>query len=127
MTDFSPLEALAGNREFEMVNALVLMGWKGTDSAKVQEEPTAEIVIPEDKSFLMCTWRAGFSLQSGEYAFYGEGETYTGEGDAVERYDTSTLEGVLEVAVRVLEEMVDIDTEEVAVRIVKQLEKDFPE
>lgn len=36
------------------------------------------------------------------------------------------LEGVLEVAVRVLDEMVDIDTEEVATRIVKQLEKDFP-
>ena len=103
------------------------MGWKGTDSAKVQEEPTAEIVIAEDKSFLMCTWRAGCSLQSGEYEFYGEGETYTGEEDAVERYDTTTLEGVLEVAVRVLEEMVDIDTEEVATRIVKQLEEDYPE
>ena len=127
MTDFSELEALPGNREFEIVNALVLMGWKGTDSAKVQEEPTAELVIPDDKSYLMCTWRAGFSLQSGEYAFYGEGETYTGEEDAVERYDTSTLEGVLEVAVRVLEEMVDIDTEEVATRIVKQLEEDYPE
>ena len=127
MTDFSELEVLPGNREFEMVNALVLMGWKGTDSAKVQEEPTAEIVIAEDKSFLMCTWRAGFSLQSGEYEFYGEGETYTGKEDAVERYDTTTLEGVLEVAVRVLEEMVDIDTEEVATRIVKQLEEDYPE
>lgn len=127
MTDFSELEALAGNREFEMVNHLVLMGWKGTDSAKVQKEPTAEIVIAEDKSFLMCTWRAGFSLQSGEYEFYGEGETYTGEEDAVERYDTTTLEGVLEVAVRVLEEMVDIDTEEVATRIVKQLQEDYPE
>ena len=127
MTDFSELEALAGKREFEIVNALVLMGWKGTDSAKVQEEPTAEIVIAEDKSFLACTWRAGFSLQSGQYEFHGDGETYTGEEDAFEKYDTATLEGVLEVAVRVLDEMVDIDTEEVATRIVKQLEKDFPE
>lgn len=26
-----------------------------------------------------CTWTAGFSLNSGSYGFYGEGETYTGE------------------------------------------------
>ena len=123
MTDFSALEALAGNREFEMVNALVLMGWKGTDSAKVQEEPTAEIVIPEDKSFLMCTWRAGFSLQSGEYQFYGEGETCTGEKDAFEKYDTSSLNGGIQVAVRVIEELIGVDRRESVIKIVEQLQK----
>jgi len=35
LADFSELEVLAGNREFEMVNALVLIGWRGTDSAVV--------------------------------------------------------------------------------------------
>ena len=127
MADFSELEAHPGNRDFERVNALVCMGWEGSESAAVQEEPTAELFIAEDKSFVECTWTAGFSLNSGSYEFYGEGETYTGEEDAVEKYDTTTLEGVLEVAVRVLEEMVDIDTEEVATRIVKQLEEDYPE
>ena len=50
MTDFSELEAHPGNRDFERVNALVCMGWKGTESAAVQEEPTAELFIAEDKS-----------------------------------------------------------------------------
>ena len=69
MTDFSELESHPGNRDFERVNALVCMGWEGTESAAVQEEPTAELFIAEDKSFLACTWRAGFSLHSGEYEF----------------------------------------------------------
>ena len=127
MTDFSELEAHPGNREFEMVNHLVLMGWKGTDSAKVQGEPTAEIVIGEDKSFFACTWRAGFSLQSGQYEFYGEGEIYTGEEDAVEKCDTSELLGALPVAVRILEELIGVDQNESARKIIEQLQKDASE
>ncbi len=127
MTDFSELEALAGNRNFERVNALVSMGWEGTESAAVQEKPTAEIVIAEDKSFLACTWRAGFSLHSGEYEFFGEGETYTGEEDAVEKYDTSSLNSGLQVAVRVLEELLGVDQSESLRKIVEQLQKGLAE
>lgn len=127
MTDFSELEAHPGNRDFERVNALVCMGWEGTDSAKVQAEPTAELFIAEDKSFVECTWTAGFSLNSGSYEFYGEGETYTGEDHAVEKYDTSSLEGGLQVAVRILEELLGIDQVESARKIVRQLQENNPE
>ena len=127
MTDFSELEAHPGNRDFERVNALVCMGWQGTDSAKVQEKPTAELFISEDKSCVVCTWTAGISLSSGSYEFYGEGEVYTGDEDEVHRYDASSLNGGLQVAVRVLEELIGVDQSESARKIVKQLEKDNPD
>ena len=127
MTDFSELEAHPGNRDFERVNALVCIGWQGTDSAKVQEEPTAELFIAEDKSFVECTWTAGASLNSGSYEFYGEGEVYTGNEDAVERYDTSSLNGGLQVAVRVLEELIGVHQVESARKIVRQLQENNPE
>ena len=103
------------------------MGWEDTESAVVQEEPTAELFIAEDKSFVECTWTAGFSLNSGSYEFYGEGETYTGEEDAVEKYDTSSLEGGLQVAARVLEELIGVDQNESARKIIEQLQKDLSE
>ncbi|QNI42134.1 hypothetical protein SynA1528_01101 [Synechococcus sp. A15-28] len=97
------------------------MGWKGTASAKVQAEPTAEVFIAEDKSFIECTWTAGWSLTSGSYEFYGNGETYTGEEDAAEKYDTSSVNGGLQVAARVLEELIGADQEESAQRIIAEL------
>ena len=127
MTDFSELEAHPGNRDFERVNALVCMGWEDTESAVVQEEPTAELFIAEDKSFVECTWTAGASLTSGSYEFYGEGEVYTGNKDAVERYDASSLNGALLVAVRVLAELIGVDQNESARKIVEQLQKDASE
>lgn len=122
MTDLAEIEAHPGNRDFERVNALLCMGWEGTESAAVQKEPTAELFIAEDKSFLACTWSAGFSLLSGVYEFYGEGETYTGEEDMVEKYDTSSLKGGLQVAARVLEEMIGVDQITLAKKIVEQLQ-----
>ena len=103
------------------------MGWKGTESAAVQEKPTAELLIAEDKSFLQCTWTAGFSLASDPYEFYGGGETYTGEEDAVEMYNTSSLDGGLQVAVRVLEELLGVDQSESARKILEQLQENNPE
>ena len=122
MTSFTEIEAHPGNRDFERVNELVCMGWEGTESAAVQREPTAELFIAEDKSFLACTWSAGFSLLSGVYKFYGEGETYTGEEDVVHKYDTSSLKGGLQVAARVLEEMIGVDQITLARKIVEQLQ-----
>ena len=127
MTDLKEIEAHPGNRDFERVNALVCMGWEGTESAAVQEEPTAELFIAEDKSFVECTWTTGFSLNSGSYEVYGEGETYTGEEDAVEKCDTSEPLGALPVAVRILEELIGVDQVESARKIVKQLQKDASE
>ena len=127
MTDFSELEEHPANRDFERVNALVCMGWQGTDSAKVQAEPTAELFISEDKTFMECTWIAGASLNSGSYEFYGEGEVYTGDEDEVHRYDASSLNGGLQVAVRVLEELIGVDQNDFARKIVEQLQKDASE
>ena len=127
MNDFLELEAHLGNRDFERVNALVCMGWEDTESAVVQEEPTAELFIAEDKSFVECTWTAGASLNSGSYEFYGEGEVYTGDEDAVERYDASSLNGGLQVAVRVLEELTGVDQSESARNIIEKLHKDVSE
>ena len=103
------------------------MGWEDTESAVVQEEPTAELFIAEDKSFVECTWTAGASLNSGSYEFYGEGEVYTGDEDAVERYDASSLNGGLQVAVRVLEELTGVDQSESARNIIEKLHKDVSE
>ena len=127
MTDFSELDAHPASEDINKVNALVSMGWQGADSAKVQAEPTAELFISEDKSFVECTWTAGASLNSGSYEFYGEGEVYTGNEDSVERYDTSSLNGGLQVAVRVLEELIGVEQSESARKIVEQLQKDLPE
>lgn len=98
------------------------MGCKGTESAAVQEEPVAELSISEDKSFIQCIWTAGFSLTSGSYDFFGEGETYSGEDDQIERYDTSSLNGGLQVAARILEELIGVDQSESARKIVEQLQ-----
>lgn len=119
---FAEIEAHPANRDFERVNALISMGWKGTESAAVQGEPVAELSISEDKSFIQCIWTAGFSLTSGSYDFFGEGETYTGDDDQVERYDTSSLNGGLQVAARVLEELIGVDQSESARKIVDQLQ-----
>jgi len=127
LADFSELEAHPGNRDFERVNALICMGWKGTESAAVQGEPTAELFIAEDKSFLECTWTVGASLTSGSYEFYAEGEVYTGDEDAPERYETSSLNGGLQVAVRVLEELIGVDQYESAKKIVELLQKKVAE
>ena len=51
----------------------------------------------------------------------------SGEMDAVERYDTSSLNGGLQVAVRVLEELIGVEQSEAARKIVDQLQKDLPE
>ena len=99
------------------------MGWLGTDSAKVQAELTVELFISEDKSFVECTWTAGASL----YEFFGEEELCTGNEDAVERYDISSLNGGLQVAVRVLEEWIGVDQSESARQIVEQLQKELSE
>ncbi len=99
------------------------MGWEGTESAAVQEEPNAELLISEDERFLECTWTSGFSLSSGSYEFYGEGEKYTGDEDAVEMYNTSSLDGGLQVAVRVLEELLGVNQSEFRRKIVEQLQK----
>lgn len=125
MTDFSELEAHPGNRDFERVNALVCMGWEGTESAAVQEDLTAELFIAEDKSFVECTWTAGASLTSVSYEFYGDGETYTGDEDAVEMFDTSSLNGGHQVAVRVLMELIGVDQSEFARKIVELFKKDL--
>ena len=65
------------------------------------------------------------ALNSGSYEFYGEGEVYTCNEDAVERYDTSSLNGGLQVAVRVLEELIGVDQNESVRKIVERLHKDL--
>ena len=64
-------------------------------------------------------------MNSGSYEFYGEGEVYTRNEDSVVRYDTSSLNGGLQVAVRVLEELIGVDQSESARQIVEQLQKDL--
>ena len=97
--------------------------WGGKVQSQQQSKKnlTAELFIAEDKSFVECTWTAGASLTSGSYEFYGEGETYTGDKDTVEKYDTRSLNGGLQVAARVLEEMIGVDQIALARKIVEQL------
>lgn len=120
LTTFEEIEAHAGNRDFERVNALVCIGWGQTSSAAVTPEPAAEMDISDDGSHIWCNWTAG-SLHSDIYEFYGSGQVVNNR--TMSEADVTSLAGGLEVALDAIQKMVDIDRDVLLGAILQELEK----
>jgi hypothetical protein len=118
MTQFDDINNHPGNRDFERVNALVCIGWQQTSSAKIVNEPSAEMNISSDNSHIWCNWVAG-GLCSEIYEFYGNGEVRTRSSD--KRTDVSKLAGGIELALDTIGQMVDIDEGDLLEKIIEQL------
>lgn len=119
LTTFDEIEAHAGNRDFERVNALVCIGWGQTSSAAVTPEPAAEMDISDDGSHIWCNWVAG-SLSSCIYEFYGNGKVIN--RSTSKQTDASKLQAGLGLALDVITTMTEINRDEVLNGILDHLQ-----